>query len=128
MQKTESVMVSVSIIVTAPVGELSETDMVDKLQEAFLGSVAKRLGSSVPALEDEPWFEQDLGSSYHYLSPTSPFPEKNAARCARCGLWTSDCEAPDFLIMLGVGRIINGKLVCGECRVWGDEPNACDAE
>ncbi len=122
MPKTESVLVSASIVVTAPTSDsLPEDAMIDAHQEAFLDSVADRLRASVRDLEQESWFEQDLGSSYHYLSPETHFPEKNAGRCAECGRWTSDVDEPDFLILLVIGSTVDGKLVCNECRYHGDE-------
>jgi len=119
MPKIESVLISVSIVVTAPVSELPEDALLDSVQEAFLDAVAERLRSGVAAMENEPWLELNAGVSFHYLSPQNEFSEKNVGRCAECGRWTSDCDAPDFLIMLGVGRTIDGRLVCDECAICG---------
>jgi len=128
MPKTESILLSFSIVVTAPLSDLPEDALVDSLQGAFLDAVSERLRSSVAAMENEPWFEQDAGVSYHYLSPQNEVSEKNAGRCAECGRWTSDCDAPDFLIMLGVGRSIDGRLICHECRTEGAKSADVDCD
>lgn len=118
MEETESVLVSVSIVVKAPVTRpLPEDAMTDRLQEEFLNAVADRLQTCVDGLRGEPWFEEDTGVNFHYLSQTSPAAEKNAGRCASCGRWTSDYNAPDFLDQLALGKIIDGRLLCIECRM-----------
>jgi len=123
MPKTESVLISVSIVVTAPVSEtLAEGKVLDPLQVEFLRAVAERLRSSVSALEQEPWFEQDAGVCFHYLSPQNGAVEKNVGRCARCGRWTSDCESPNFQELLMIGYTVAGELVCDECLHFADAP------
>ena len=116
MPKTESVLISVSIIVAAPVSEtFSEEDVFDSVQDAFFDLVSERLSASVPALEQEPWFEEYQGVAYHYLSAEGHHAEKNAGRCAKCGRWMSDYDAPDFLDLLRIGKTVAGELLCDEC-------------
>ena len=45
-------------------------------------------------MQGEPWFEDDMGVNYCYLSPQGELPEENAHHCADCGRWTSDSDAP----------------------------------
>ena len=110
MLKTESVLISVSIIVTAPaLDPLPDGEVVDSVLEDFCGAVAERLGASVTDLKRESWFEEDSGVNFNYLS------EENAGHCAKCGRWTSDYDAPDFLDRLMIGKTIEGELLCDEC-------------
>ena len=110
MAKTESVLISASVIVTAPMNEaLPNGEVIDNVLEAFCDAAAERLRASVPALKDERWFEEDQGVNFHYLS------EENAGHCAKCGRWMSDYDAPDFLDLLMLGKTVAGELLCDEC-------------
>lgn len=123
MPRTESVLVSVSIVVSAPVSDPMPQDaMGDSVQEDFLDAVADRLAESVKDLSKKPWFEEYAGVSYHYLSADSPAGEQNAHRCARCGRWTSDMNAPQFLTQLAWGKSLGGALVCTECLASEAQP------
>ena len=121
MPQTQSVLVSISIVVTAPATDPWPDDAItDQAQEQFLDMVAQRLGASVPDLKDEPWFEEDVGVNFHYLSPGIGDYEQNATRCSSCGRWTSDYNAPAFLDLLALGKMVDGRLVCSECRIVGE--------
>ena len=116
MAKTESVLISASVVVTAPTNEaLPDGEVIDNVLEAFCDAVAERLRASVPALEGEPWFEEDQGVTFHYLSAEGHHAEENAGHCAKCGGWTSDYDAPGFLDLLMIGKTIEGKLICDQC-------------
>ena len=116
MPKTESILISVSVVVAAPVSEnLPDDDTFDAVQDEFIDAVSERLGASAPALKGEPWFEEYQGVTFHYLSAEGHHAEKNAGRCASCGRWMSDYDAPDFLDLLRIGKTIEGKLLCDEC-------------
>ncbi len=111
---------------------LAEEDATDKVTEAFLDAVAARLSPIVATLENEPWFMENAGIHYHYLAidEDSPFRwimEKNVGRCSRCGRWTSDYKAPDYLDLLMIGEMIEGKLYCDECTFYLDRmTSSCD--
>jgi hypothetical protein len=110
MPKTQPVAISVTIIVNAPVSEtLPEDSSFDSILDTFLTEVSERLGASIAALKQEPWFEQDAGTNYHYLL------EEPAGRCTRCGRWTSDFEAPQYFDLVTTGTTVEGQLLCVEC-------------
>ena len=116
MNKTEPVLVSISFVVNAPIGEpLSDDERIDMVQDDFLNAVADRLQASCESLKLEPWFESYQGVAYHYLAVENEAREENAGRCARCGRWTSDFNKPDFLSLLMNGETIEGELICSEC-------------
>lgn len=102
MSYSEPILISVSIVVAAPVSEhIPDNTSPDPLWEPFLDDVSTRLGASVAPLKAEPWFVQDAGFTYHYLN------EENAGRCARCGRWTTDYERPEPLRLLMYGRSVD---------------------
>lgn len=40
----------------------------------------------------------------------------NCGRCAKCGGWTTDKEKPDAIEGLSRGTVIDGKLICDQCK------------
>ena len=116
MYKEEPVLVSVSVVVSAPASErLPEDAVLDPVREAFLDDVAARLGTGVESLRSESWLVEDTGSSFIYLEQ-----EENANRCSRCGRWTSDPDKPEFLNALMIGRSVDGNVLCDECEHFPD--------
>ena len=55
MARTESVLISVSVVVTAPVSDaLPDDASSDVVQAEFINAIAERLRASVPNLKGEP--------------------------------------------------------------------------
>ena len=45
--------------------------------------------------------------------------ENNCGKCVNCGGWTTDREKSGYISELGMGAIVDGKLLCDECLPRG---------
>ena len=119
--KTEPVLISFSIVVNAPVSESVQFNAtLDHVQEKFLSAVAVKIRACLETLKEEPWFDEEEGVLFNYLSSENLVAEENVGRCVRCNRWSSYMEKPHFLRTIHWGNTVNGQLICLECDRFGD--------
>jgi hypothetical protein len=105
--RTQPVLVVASVFIEAPVE-------FERL-EAELDRVARRISAALDkVVATEPAMRTRHHFSFHYLGSA----DENAARCERCGEWTTDTARPDPISGLKQGARVSDQLICDECAVY----------
>jgi hypothetical protein len=109
MAKLENkVVLSTSIVVDVEPGEAGNS--------ARLKEIAQRLSSAILlAFEGESFVEVTAKISYEWLNE----PGANFGRCTDCGRLVSDYAKPHQINGLIDGTVVEGMLICDECRCFG---------
>lgn len=110
MESTQSVLITFSVIVDAPVQFEARERVLDRVSEQ-LAQATRGLGSKDPSIH------ATEGFSYHYLGDE----EENARRCDQCGAWTTDTTRPGVIDSLKQGKPVAGGFLCDECAKWGHD-------
>ena len=106
MGDSRQVLLSTAIILTLPEDEAAAGVLMDRISRA--------LQMAVEGMATVTGVCHKSGSvSVHYLGQES----ENAARCSRCGRWTSDVSSPTPVIdAIPEGDIQDGRLMCFPCQ------------
>lgn len=118
MTNTSTVLLTLSISVTAPRTVPSPQEGIDEILDSFLDGACEKLLEVASQLKHEPWYEDCYGVSYHYLTGDPDFVEKNVEQCSKCGKWTTDVDLPESLDLVKCGSRPDGMLVCFECQLF----------
>jgi len=86
----------------------------DELDRA-LEDISNDIHAALKALCQRQPLRFEGNIAYRYLDE-----EENAARCSRCGHWTTDRDRPCPLEGLPEGVQVEGRLICDQCR-FADE-------
>jgi hypothetical protein len=102
-RETQKVLFTTSIIVYLP----------DEDFERFL-SISEQLREAVAsAFKDDESVEPTGVIAYNYFDE----PTTNVGKCAQCDDWVSNREAANTLPGLASAILVDGKLICDECRL-----------
>lgn len=104
MTQPKLVLVTVAVLLKAPVDETAMDERMSAVGDAMQDSVRAFAAA-------QPDCAATGVTTYHY--PGEDY--ENAFRCAKCGVWASDFKKPDELDGIGSGSVVDGRFLCTQC-------------
>ena len=107
------VLLTTSIIVDVPDDEDGSSPRMESVHERLVAAVAG-------AFEGDDSIKAVGTVAYDWLSHSAT----NAGKCAECERWVSNRELSNELRGLPSATVVDGNLLCDECRCFGRSPTA----
>lgn len=109
MNENSKVLVTTSVIVDVLDDEDGSSDRMKSISDKFRDAVAY-------AFKDDDSVQSVGSVAYDWFRDYTT----NVGKCVDCNRWVSNRQEPNELCGLSSATIVDGQLICDECRCFGD--------